>query len=107
MTALARLSSVDPRAWYTATWSAPFVTHLVLALVIVMAWLLGKWRPGTSGAILFLVSAGIALLLCAAITIPLARSSSARAHGLALGIAGSYAVVLIGGLVYGLWMLAW
>ncbi|BBY17725.1 hypothetical protein MLIT_33170 [Mycolicibacterium litorale] len=107
MTALTRLNNLDSRAWSTATWSAPFVTQLVLALVIVTSWLLGKWHPGTNGAILFLISAAVVFVLGAVLCAALTRSASARARGLALSLAGSFAVVLVGGLVYGLWILAW
>ena len=47
MTVLARFNGLDSRVWSTATWSAPFTTQLVLALVIATSWLLGKWLPGT------------------------------------------------------------
>jgi hypothetical protein len=107
MTALARLNSVGSRAWSIATWSAPFVTQLVLALVVVTSWLLGKWHPGTNGAILFLVSSAVVFLMGAVLCAALARSASARARGLALSMAGSFAVVLVGGLVYGFWILPW
>lgn len=107
MTALARPNGQDSRVWSTATWSAPLTTQLVLALVIVTSWLLGKWFPGTGAVVLFVAGAGAAFLLCAGITFLLARSSSSRARGIALGVVGSYAVVLVGGLLYGLWILAW
>lgn len=107
MTTLARLHGLASSAWSTATWSAPFVTQFVLALVIVTSWLLGKRFPGADAVVLFAVSAVVVFLLCAGITLLLARSSSSRAHGIALGVAGSYAVVLGGGLVYGFWILAW
>jgi hypothetical protein len=83
------------------------MTQLVLALVIVMSWSLGKWFPGTDAMVLFMVGAAVALFLCAGITALLARSASSRARGIALAVAGSYVVVLIGGLVYGFWILAW
>ena len=107
MTALARLNELDPRVWSTATWSAPLMTNLVLAVVIVTSWLLGKLLPGSGAVLLFLLSAAAVLLLCAVLTTLLARSTSARARGIALSVAGSYAVVLVGGLVYGFWILQW
>lgn len=107
MTALARLNGLDSRVWSTATWSAPFMTQLVLAFVIVMSWSLGKWFPGTDAMVLFVTSAAVAFCLCAMVTVLLARSLSSLARGIALAVAGSYVVVLIGGLVYGFWILAW
>ncbi|BCI51607.1 hypothetical protein NIIDNTM18_08850 [Mycolicibacterium litorale] len=107
MTALARLHGLDTRVWSTATWSSPFVTQLVLALVIVMSWLLGKWFPGTGAVVLFAVSAVVVFLLCTVLSAVLIRSTSPRAYGVALSVAGSFAVALTGGLVYGFWILAW
>ncbi|KUI34683.1 hypothetical protein AU195_09170 [Mycobacterium sp. IS-1496] len=107
MTALARLNDVDYRTWSTATWSAPFITQLVLALVIVTSWLLGRWFPGTAPVVLFVVSSGAVFLLCAVLFTLLIKLASSRARGVALSVAGSFAVVLTGGLVYGFWILAW
>lgn len=107
MTALARLDGLDSRAWSTATWSAPFITQLVLALLIVMPWLLGKYFVGAAGLVLFLVSAAAVLPVCALTTGLLIRSAASRVQGLALSIAGSYAVVLFGGFIFGLWTLQW
>ena len=106
MTALARLHDLDSRAWSAATWSAPLMTQLVLALIIATSWLLGKSFPG-SGAVLFGVSAAAVFVLCAAVAVVLVRSPSSRVRGLALSTAGSYAVVLVGGAIYGFWILGW
>ena len=106
MTALARLHDLDSRAWSAATWSAPLMTQLVLALIIATSWLLGKSFPG-SGAVLFVVSAAAVFVLCAVVTVVLIRSGSSRARGIALSVAGSYAVVFVGGVVYGFWILGW
>lgn len=106
MTALARLRDLDSRAWSTATWSAPLMTQLVLALIIVVSWVLGKFFPG-SGAVLFLASAAAAFVVCAVVAVSLAQSKSSRAHGIALSVVGSYAVVLVGGIIYGFWILRW
>ena len=107
MTALARLNDLDSRSWSTATWSAPLMTQLVLALVIIAVWLMGKAIPGTSGVILFLASAAVVFVLCALATFALVRSESSRARGIALSVVGSYAVVVVGGVVYGFWVLRW
>ena len=107
MTALARLNGMDSRAWSTATWSAVLLTQLVLALIITISWLLGKQFPGTPGFGLFLVSAAALLPLCVVSSGLLIRSASSRAHGLAVSIVGSYAVVLVGGTAYGVWISGW
>lgn len=44
------MQSLDARAWRTATLSAPFVVQGLLAVLIVNAWLLGKWKFGTHSA---------------------------------------------------------
>ncbi len=107
MTALARLDGLDARVWSTATWSAPLVTNLLLALVIVASWLLGKALPGSGAVVLFLLSAAAVLLVCAVTAAVLVRSPSSRPRGIALSVVGSYAVVLVGGLIYGFWILQW
>lgn len=107
MTVLARFNGLDSRVWSTATWSAPFTTQLVLALVIATSWLLGKWLTGTGALLLFVVGAAVTFVLCAVLCAVLARSASSRARGLALSVAGSFVVVLVGGFVYGFWVLAW
>lgn len=93
--------------WRTATWAAPLATQILLGLVLVIAWLLGKWFPGTSGLVLFLIGAATVFLLCAVLCGLLSRSVSPRARGVTLGVLGSYAVVLVGCAIYGLWFLQW
>lgn len=106
MTTSTHLGSLDSRAWATATWSAPLVTQLVLALLIASAWLLGKWFPGPA-LLLFAASAVGVFVLCAVATFVLIRSTSSRARGMAASVAGSYVVVLVGAALYGIWMLPW
>ena len=106
MTTSTHLGSLDSRAWATATWSAPLVTQLILALLIASAWVLGKWFPGPALP-LFATSAAGVFVLCAVATFVLIRSTSSRARGMALSVAGSYVVVLGGATVYGIWMLQW
>lgn len=107
MTVLTRLNGLDSRVWSTATWSAPFMTQVVLALVIVTSWSLAKWFPGAGAVVLFVVGAAVAFVPCAVLCAVLVRSASSRARGLALSVAGSFAVVLVGGLVYGFGILGW
>ena len=106
MTTRKRLNGLDSRAWATATWSAPLVTQLILAVLVTSAWLLGKWFPGPALP-LFAASAVGVFVLCAVATFVLIRSTSSRARGMALSVAGSYVVVLVGATVYGIWMLQW
>ena len=39
--------------------------------------------------------------------IPLGRAATPRAQGIAMSIAGGYAVVMVGGLLYGFWIMGW
>ena len=107
MAFIPRPRDVAPRAWAVATWAVPFVTQILLAVAIAASWLLGKVFVGAPGAMLFLASAAVVLVVSAATAAVFLRSASPRAQGLALGIAGSYAVVLIGGLLYGVWVIQW
>lgn len=95
------------KAWSTATWSAPVVVQLILALVIVISWRLGKALTGIHGPVQFLLAAAIVALLSAAVSVPLLRSGSPRARGLGLSIAASYAVVFFAIVVFGYWILEW
>lgn len=105
MTTIARLRSLDTRGRRAATWFAPFVTQLVLALVIVTAWLLGKWFPGAGAVPLVLVSLAAILPVCAVAAFVLGQSANRRAQGAAVSIVGAYAVVFVGVAVYAGWIL--
>lgn len=104
MTTFAHLRGLDSRTWCTATWLVPLTTQVVLALVIMTSWLLGKWFPGAGGVPLFFASVAVVFSLCVMAVIVLARSSMSRAQGVALSIIGAYVVMLIGGGLYGFWI---
>ena len=103
----ARLRGLDSRTWSTATWSVPLTTQVLLALIIVASWLFGKWYPASAAIMQFGVGAAAVFVVCAVIAFVLARSATPRAQGVAVSIAGGYAVVLVGGLLYGFWILGW
>lgn len=105
MPSLARLRDVDSQYWSTATWATPFITQVVLAVGIVAAWLVGKRLH--NGLVVFLISTAITALIAAATAALLLRSASPRARGVALSILGTSAIVFVGGLVYGVWILRW
>ncbi|MGE2736077.1 hypothetical protein [Mycolicibacterium vaccae] len=105
MTAFARLRGLDSRGWRAATWFAPLVTQFVLALVIVGAWLLGKWFPGAGAVPLVLVSLAAILPVCAVTALVLAQSAATPVRGAAVSIMGAYAVVFVGAAVYAIWIL--
>lgn len=76
-----------------------------LAVVIVTAWLVGKHLH--DGLVVFLISVAITSVVVATAAATLLRSSSPGAHGLAISLVGSSAIVVAGGLVYGAWILRW
>ncbi|OLO99891.1 hypothetical protein BVU76_23550 [Mycolicibacterium porcinum] len=101
------MADLDARAWSTATWTAPFITQLVLGVVFTIWWLLGKQLFELHGLALFLAIAVIVTLAAVLTTVSLLISPSSRAHGLAISVAGSSAVVLLGGMLYGFWVIRW
>lgn len=107
MTLISRVNDLDARAWAAATWAVPFVTQVLLILAIGVSWLFGKLFVDAHDALLFLAGAAVVLVISAATTAALLRSSSPRAKGLGLAVAGAYVVVLIGGLIYGFWVIRW
>lgn len=107
MPALARPSDLDARAWSTATWTAPFITQLVLGVMFAAWWLLGQRPFELHGSALLLAIAVILSLPGGLTTVLLLTSQSSRARGLAISIAGSCAVVLLGGIVYSPWIIRW
>ena len=107
MAFISRARDVDDRAWSAATWATPFVTQLLLALVVAASWLCGKVFVAVHGLLQFLSAAAIVLLVSAVTCGALLGSASSRARGVALSVAGSYVVVFLGGIVYGFWVLQW
>ncbi|WP_231996385.1 hypothetical protein [Mycobacterium scrofulaceum] len=95
----------DTRAWRTATWSAPFVVQVILAMLLVAMWLLGKWPFYTHNAYTgerewmltaTVVTTIVSLLFGAA----LLRSPSPRSRGLGISTLSCSAVVLAGGTIF-------
>ncbi|WP_231588634.1 hypothetical protein [Mycobacterium nebraskense] len=95
---------MDAQAWRTATLSAPFVVQIVLGLLLATMWALGKGlfttENGRGERGWMLTAAVITTVVSLGLAAALLRSPAPRNHGLALSIAGSSAVVLIGGIVY-------
>lgn len=92
-----------------ATWSAPLVIQPVFGAMLIAMWLLGKagfhndTRAGERT--ILLIAIGIAVTISLVIAGVLLRRSSSTARGIGVGVAGSAAVVLIGGPVYAFWPL--
>lgn len=101
-----RVKALDARAWRAATLSAPFVIQGLLALLLVVMWLLGKWPFDTHSAY-----AGERAWMLTATVVPtlgsllvgaaLLRSVSSRNRGLGLSTLSCSAVLLLaGGTIY-------
>lgn len=95
----------DAHAWRTATWSAPFVVQLILALLIVAMWLLGKWPFGTHSAYAgerawMLTATVLTTLLSLIIGAAFLRSTSPRSRGLGISILSCSALVLAGATIF-------
>src|SRR3981189_308117 len=101
MTSSPRFRNVDARVWSTATWAAPFTIQVVLGVAIAISWLLGKNVSNLHGFAQYATGMVATLLLSAAVSAPLFMSRSPRAQGVAISIAGSFAISVIGGVLYG------
>jgi hypothetical protein len=107
MTSSPRFRNVDARVWSTATWAAPFTIQVVLGVAIAISWLLGKNVSNLHGFAQYATGMVATLLLSAAVSAPLFMSRSPRAQGVAISIAGSFAISVIGGVLYGFWIIGW
>ncbi|WP_374023628.1 hypothetical protein [Mycobacterium sp. HNNTM2301] len=99
-----RIRDLDAQAWRTATLLAPCVVQIILGLLLATMWALGKaffaTESGRGERGWMLTATVITTLVSIALAAALLRSRAPRNHGLALSIAGSSGVVLIGGIVY-------
>lgn len=97
-----RAKPLDARAWRAATLSAPFVIQGLLALLIVNAWLLGKWPFGThsayAGERAWLMTALLITTIESLLVGVALRRSQCRA--LSLSIGSCSAALLAGGAVF-------
>jgi hypothetical protein len=93
---LTAFHSLDPRAWSVATRSAPLTIQVVFGVVIIVHWLLGNQSP----LVAVVLTVAVAVLACG---VPVARKS-ATVCGIGLGLAGSGAVTLVGGVGYAYWI---
>jgi uncharacterized membrane protein len=107
MTASPRLRNFDERVWRIATWAAPFTIQVVLGVAVAISWLLGKNVSNLHGFAQYASGTAATLLLSAALSAPLFLSNSPRAQGVAISIVGSLAVSVVGGVLYGFWIIAW
>lgn len=97
----------DGVVWSTATWAVPFVVQIVLSVLIATSWAAGKMLADIHGMLQFAIGAAVTLCLTAGVGGALFTSQSLRARGVAVSVFGSFVVTLVGGLVYGLWVIQW
>lgn len=99
----------DEQAWRTATWAVPFIVQIVVALNFMILWLLGKAScfANEHERAWFLTGTAITVLVTSPIAGFLLRSHSSRVRGVALAIGASSAIMAIGAIVYGFWILRW
>jgi hypothetical protein len=97
----------DTSLWSAATWAAPFVVQIVVGIAIAFSWLAGRYLPEVHGFAQYLSGAAATLVFAAAVGGLLLVSTSPRGRGIAISIFGSLAVTLIGGLLYGFWVIGW
>lgn len=101
---LNRLHDLDARGWRTATWSAPFIVQIELGLLLATMWASGKWlfttESGNSERIWMLAALAVTTLTALMVSGALLRSPSQRRRGLSLAVAGSSAIVVVGGAFY-------
>ncbi|WP_082971345.1 hypothetical protein [Mycobacterium sp. 852002-51971_SCH5477799-a] len=88
-----------------ATWSAPFIVQLILAALLVVMWLLGKWPFEThsayAGERAWMLASTVSTTLAALLVgVAFLRSPAPRNRGLGISISSCSAVVLIGGTVF-------
>jgi hypothetical protein len=88
--------SLDPRAWSVATRSAPLTIQVVFVAVIIAHWLLGNQSP--------LVAVVLTVAMAMLVGGVLVARTSAMVCGIGLGLAGSAAVTLVGGVGYVYWI---
>jgi hypothetical protein len=93
----------DDRAWTVATRSAPVVIQVVLGLLLVSTWLLGRWSLAPRSAVL--AATGIAMVVSLVVAAGLLGRGSPTARGLGLSAAACAAIVLIGAVPYAFWLL--
>ncbi len=96
---------LDGRAWRTATWSAPFLVQVVLGMLFLAMWALGKLPFATHSAYegeraWMLTATACTMLTSLVFFAALVQSPAPRHRALALSLTGSSAVVLIGATVY-------
>jgi hypothetical protein len=106
---MVRARRLEDRTWTVATRSAPVVVQVILGLLLISTWLLGRWSLVADAAhasrVAVLGATGIAVVLSLGAAVGLFDRESAVARGLGLSTAACAAIVLIGAVAYAFWLL--
>ena len=91
--------------WRVATWLAPLLIQIVLAVMFLVMWLLGQWPFAAHSeyegeGVWFSSAVVITSLTSFGASALLLLSRSSRRRAVALSLACSTAIVLIGGVIY-------
>ena len=104
-----RARGFDDRTWTVATRSAPVVIQVILGLLLISIWLLGRWSvvADTEHAprVAVLGATGIAVVFSLGAAVGLLFRDTAAAKGIGLSAAACAAIVLIGAVTYAFWLL--
>jgi hypothetical protein len=101
MPSTVRLRGLDDNAWRTATWLAPFVAPVLLGAMIAILWLVGKLPVfEVHERAWFLTGVAGTVMPSLAICLGLLASPSSQLRAVAVSVAGSSAIVLVGSVIY-------
>lgn len=102
-----RLRESDRQIWTAATWAAPFVVQIVVGVAIAATWMVGRYGPDVHGFSQYVIGVSVMLLVAVVVGGPLLASRSPRAKGLAVSVFGASGITIVGGVVYGAWVVGW
>lgn len=107
MTTFSLFRNRNERVWRTATWAAPFAIQIILGVAVAISWLLGKYWSTLHGIGQLALGAGATVLLSAAVSAALYARRTPAAQGIAISVAGSCLVAVVGACIYGSWIIEW
>lgn len=101
MSAVVRLRDLDPHSWVIASWLAPLVAPLLVDVLLVTFWLLGKWPLlDRHEFALFVTAVILDVVVLMAVALLMLKSHSPPVQGWSICIAGTSAIIFIGGLAF-------
>lgn len=103
-----RARKFDDRTWTVATRSAPVVIQVILGLLLISTWLLGRWSVVADAEhaprVAVLGATGIAVVFSLGVAVGLLFRDAGAARGVGLSTAACAAIVLIGAVTYAFWL---